>query len=173
MTLTRRQRALVAVFVLGLISLVVDRVFLGPQSGPGPAAADSRDSHKVPLPQAKNAPGASAEVHSPNVAERLDRAWPDRKLNAGEARNPFSLTPLWLPSVGTGPAAEPDPAEAFAKAHPLVAVIVDGRQTYALVNDRILSPGEHIDGFTLVSVGSKSAVFERRGKRVVLELASR
>jgi len=173
MALARRQQAFVAVFLLGLVGLVVDRVFLRPQGGPGTAAADSSDTYAVPFSPVKDAPSPSAEAQGPSVAERLDRVWPDREPNAVEARNPFSLTPLWLRSVGTGPAAGPDAAEVFAQAHPLVAVVMDGRQSYALVNDRVLTLGEQIDGFTLVSVGSKSAVFERRGERIVLELLSK
>jgi len=173
MVLAKRQKALIAVFLLGLVGLVVDRVFLRPQGGPDSASADSSDSHAVPLSPAQDAPSAPAEAQGPGVAERLQRAWPDREPNAAEARDPFSLAGSWLRGAGTGSSAAPDPAQAFAGTHPLVAVVVDGRQSYALVNDRVLKLGEQIDGFTLVSVGPKSAVFECRGQQVVLELLSK
>lgn len=173
MAFARRQKALIAVFLLGLVGLVMDRVFLRPQGGPGAASADSSDAYAVPLSPARTAPSPAAEAQGPGVAERLERIWPDRKPNAVEARDPFSLRGSWLGSTGAGSSASPDPAEGFAQAHPLVAVVVDGRQSYVLINDHVLKLGEQIDGFTLVSVGAKSAVFERQGQRIVLELLNK
>jgi len=173
MILARRQKVLVAIFVLGLVGLAADRVFLRPQGGPGAASADASDSYAMPPLPARNGPSAVAEAQGPGMAERLDRIWPDREPNTVEARDPFSLRGSWLGNAGTGSSAAPDPAEVFAQAHPLVAVVMDGQRSYVLVNDRVLKLGEQIDGFTLVSIGAKSAVFERQGQRIVLELLSK
>jgi hypothetical protein len=40
-----------------------------------------------------------------------------------------------------------------------------------LVDDSTLTPGQSLDGFTLVAVGPRSALFEGDGKQVVLKLA--
>jgi hypothetical protein len=66
----------------------------------------------------------------------------------------------------------PDPAALFARRHKLQAVVMDGDQSYALVDDQFLVPGQVIGGFVLLSVGDRSAVFQGGGKQVVLELAS-
>jgi hypothetical protein len=39
-----------------------------------------------------------------------------------------------------------------------------------VVNDRLLIPGQSLDGFRLVTVGNRSAVFEQGTRRIVLEL---
>jgi hypothetical protein len=173
MAFARRQKILIAVFLLGLIGLGVDRVFLRPQGGPAAASADSSDNYAVPLSQVQTAASPAVEAQGPSMAERLERIWPDREPNAVEARDPFSLKGSWLGSAGAGSSASSDPAEMFAQAHPLVAVIVDGRRSYVLVDDRVLKLGEQLDGFTLVSVGAKSAAFERQGQRIVLELLNK
>ncbi len=173
MALTKRQKTLIAVFFLGLIGLGVDRVFLRPQGGPDAASADSSDNYAVPLSPAREAPSPAAEAQDPGVGERLEQIWPDRELNTVEARDPFSLAGSWSDGKATGPSATPESAEAFARAHPLAAVVVSGRQSYISIDDRILKLGEQIEGYTLVSVGTKSAVFERQGERIVLELLSK
>jgi hypothetical protein len=173
MALAKRQKALIGVFCLGVLGLVVDRVFLRPQGGPGTASADTSETYTVPVSSADSASSASAEAQSQSIAERLDRLWPDWEPNAAEARDPFSLADSWLHSMEAGPSTAPNPAAEFAKAHPLVAVVLDGRQSHVLINDRFLTLGEQIDGFTLVSVGPKSAVLERQGEQIVLELASK
>jgi len=171
MALAKRQKALIGIFGLGLLGLAVDRVFLRPQGGPGAASAETSEIYTVPTSPTDDAPSASEEAQSPSVAERLDRLWPDWEPNAVEARDPFSLTPLWLDNAQAGPPAVPDPGAEFAKAHPLVAVVMDGRQSHVLISDRFLTLGGQIDGYTLVSVGPKSAVLERQGEQIVLELA--
>jgi hypothetical protein len=173
MALAKRQKAFVAIFFLGLVALVVDRVFLRPQGGAGKAAADSFAMYAVPISPAENSPSPSAEAQNPSVAERLGRVWPDREPNGVETRDPFSLGGSWLANTEVSSPAAADSAAAFARTHPLVAVAMNGRQSHALVNDRFLTLGDQIDGFTLVSVGAKSAVFERQGERVVLELLNK
>jgi hypothetical protein len=173
MVLARRQKILIAVFFLGLVGLGVDRVFLRPQGGPQAASADSSDSYAVPLSPVRDARPAAVESPGPNVAKRLETIWPDREPNDAQARDPFSWAGSWLAGKGSGPASGPDPAEAFVKAHLLVAVVIDGRQSHVLIDDRVLKRGEQIDGFTLVSVGPKSAVFEHGGQRATLELPTR
>ncbi len=173
MALARRQKVLIAVFLLGLVGLVVDRVFLRPQGGPGAASADSSDSYAVPPSPAPGGPSATAGAPGPSVAERLSRVWPDREPNTVQARDPFSLTGSWLGGKATGPSAAPDPAQVFAQAHSLGALVVDGRRSNVLINDRVLKLGETIDGYTLVVVKAKSATFECQGQRVVLELLSK
>jgi hypothetical protein len=173
MALARRQKALIGVFCLGLLGLVVDRVFLRPQGGPGTASADTSKTHTSPISPADSVSSASKEAQNPSVAERLNRLWPDWEPNAAEARDPFSLADSWVRSTEAAPSVAPDPAAEFAKAHPLVAVVMDGRQSHVLISDRFLTLGEQIDGYTLVSVGPKSAVLERQGEQIVLELASK
>jgi hypothetical protein len=172
MVLEKRQKAFVATFFLGLIGLVMDRVLLRPQGPAETASAAASETYAVPV-STDDPVALPPQTQDPTVAERLDRLWPDREVTDVNLRDPFSLMPFWQTSPeGDAPPA-PDEATVFARTHPLVAVVMDGRQSYVLVNDRVLSPGDQVDGFTLVSVGVKSALFERRGKQIVLELVSK
>jgi len=172
MALAKRQKVFIAVFFLGLIALAADRVCLLPQGGPKQASANAFELYGVPVSTADPMPEPPG-AQNPTVAERLDRSWSAQEVNEADLRDPFSLTASWQvsPPVDTPPA--PDEAEVFAKTHPLVAVMKDGRQSYVLINDRVLPLGEQMDGFTLVSVGAKSAVFEHEGKQIILELVSK
>jgi len=173
MALTKRQKTLLAVFFLGLFGLGVDHVFLRPRGGPDATSADSPDDYAVPLSPAPHAPSPAAEAPDPGMRDRLAQVWPDQKLNAVEARDPFSLAGSWSDGNGTGPSAVQDSQEAFARAHPLAAVVFSGQQSYISIDDRILKLGEQIEGYILVSIGPKSAVFERQGERIVLELSNK
>jgi len=172
MALEKRQKVFIAIFLLGLVALVVDRVFLRPEGGPEKASAGAFELYGVPVSTAEPVTGPP-ETQNPTVAERLDRLWSDQEVNEADMRDPFSLTKSWQVSAVASASPAPDETAVFAKAHRLVAVVMDGRQSYALVNDRVLTLGEQMDGFTLVSVGAKSAVFDRQGKQIVLELVSK
>jgi hypothetical protein len=172
MVLEKRQKVFIAVFFLGLIALVVDRVCLRPEGGPKHASASAFEQYGVPVSTADPVPEPPG-TRNPTVAERLDRLWSDQDVNEGSMRDPFSLTGSWQVSPPVDAPPAPDEAAVFAETHPLVAVVMAGQQSYVLINDRVLPLGEQIDGFTLVSVGAKSAVFERQGKQIVLELVSK
>ncbi len=173
MALTKRQKMLLAVFFVGLVALGVDRIFLRPQSGPAAASANAFDEYAVQRSPAPRAAAPAAEAQRPGLGRKLERIWPDPTLNATEARDPFSLVDAWSDTRATAPADTKDSPETFARAHPLEAVVVSGRQSYISIDDRVLKLGEQIEGYTLVSVGPKSAVFERQGERVVVELSSK
>jgi len=171
MVLAKRQKVFIAIFLLGLAALAVDRVCLLPQGGPKQASASAFELYGMVVSSEDPVPEPAGQ--NATLAERLDRLWSDQDVNETALRDPFSLPASWQvgPVVSAPPA--PDKAAVFAKTHPLVAVVMDGQQSYVLINDRVLPLGEQMDGFTLVSVGPKSAVFENEGKQVVLELVSK
>ncbi|MBN1509952.1 MAG: hypothetical protein JW955_24115, partial [Sedimentisphaerales bacterium] len=171
MVLGKRQKALIVVFVLGLVALTADRVFLRPQGGA--ESVSGAEAGNSPLEVRDSAAASPGDEQRPTVAQRLDRVWSDQEVNDVGMRDPFSLEGSWLARPEKDSPDVPSLLAAFARAHPLGAVIMDGRQSYALVNDRVLKLGDQIDGFTLVSVGPKSAVFDRQGEQVVLELVTK
>jgi hypothetical protein len=168
MNLTKRQKLLSAVFLLGVVGLGVDRVILRPQGGPQAASADTpvaaAPSAKPPAPPAENPPAR------PPVAERLNNLLPARQAGAEEPRDPFALPPAWTDSPAASGEKVPDTVAAFIRTHQLKAVVVQGEASSALVDDSYLAPGQNVDGFKLVSVSYRTAVFEREGKQAVLEL---
>lgn len=167
MRFTKRQKIMLVVFGVGLVGLAIDRVFVRSQGGPAAASAGSSPSATAsPLP----APDLPAAPQETPAAQCLNRLWSDKEVDFDRVRNPFSLPLSW--SNGTEkPSRTPlDAGALFAKRHQLAAVVLDGPRSYVLIDDRLLRPGQDIDGFRLVSVGDLSALFERAGTRVSLEL---
>jgi len=169
MNLSKRQKALSAVFLIGLVALVADRTVLRPQGGPRAASADSRPgpatgARPVANPPAQQKPPAT-------VAQRLDRLLAGKEVGSEELRDPFSLPPSWSDIAGAKPQTPVDPTGGFARRHQLKAVVVREGQSSALVDDSFLGAGQSLDGFTLVVIGPRSALFERDGLRVMLTVA--
>jgi hypothetical protein len=161
------------IFFNGLIALVIDRVVLRPQGGPESASAGSYAVSGDTVSPTTDTAGSQPEPERPDVAARLNSLWSDNGLDSAEIRDPFSLPPDWLGGNADAGAPATDPASVFAKTHQLAAVVRDGRESYVLVGDHFLRPGQGIDGFKLVSVADRAAVFERDGVQVTLQLKSK
>jgi len=201
MNLTKRNKMLIAIFGVGLIALVVDRTVLRPGGGPRSASADSAETYAVTqnLPFAGadvRAPGGAPR--GTPLAERLAHLEPRDEIapaaprpsgrsanqGAGEGtpepqdalalmRNPFLLPSSWLRGSDMVEAPTSDLVARFLRTHHLAGVVRNGRECHALVDEQFLAVGQVLDGFTLVALGDRSAVFERDGIRAVLELSNK
>jgi hypothetical protein len=173
MSLTKRQKTLLAVFFVGLAALGVDRTFLRPQGGAATASANPFASSDKQVSLVANIPVLGPQTGLTGVAQRLDRLWSDKEVNPEQGRDPFSLVVPWYDKVEAGGSKTPDETALFVSGHQLTAVVIDPRGSYAVVNDHLLIPGQSLDGFKLVSVGNRSAVFEQGAYRAVLELVNK
>jgi hypothetical protein len=168
MNLTRRQKALSAVFLVGLAGLVVDRTILRPQGGPSAARAESGPPERAA--SAARAPAVEPPPGRVLLAQRLDALLPHGPPGSEGVRDPFSLPASWSDNDRAGQKADPDDLDAFARRHGLRAVVIQGDGVGAQVDDTFVVPGQSFDGFQLVSVGLRCAVFERDGRQVALDL---
>ena len=108
------------------------------------------------------------------MAERLDSLWSEKEPDFEQVRNPFALPASWFGNAGHRRRSSrpmrwpfyPDPSARGRSSW-------TAEKSYALVDDQFLVPGQTLDGFTLVSVGDRSAVFEREGAQAVLELINK
>lgn len=166
MVVTKRQKIIVVVFLIGLSALIVDRVWLQPK----PASAESPKGSADQVSSTASRPSPEHSPDKPSVAQRLNSLWPQQEPNFADLRDPFCLPRSWSGVSKDGAAATADATTGFAATHRLSAVVLEGRVSYALVGDRFLTPGQEIDGYRLVSVGDRFAVFEGQGGRVVLKL---
>ncbi len=171
MDLTRRQKKLVTILLMGLVALLVDRTILRPQGGPTAASADAWHPSDQSVPLTDNIP-ILEEDRTRSMAERLNTIWPAAGADFTQMRDPFSLSATWSDNRA-GTDRENLGGAAFVRAHRLTAVVIDGRESYAVVDERLLVPGQYVDGFRLVSVGDRSAIFERDGRRIILELVDK
>ena len=170
MALTKKQKVLVAVLGVGLGALVLDRTLLRPQGGPRGASAETADGDRTTGSPRDNLP--AEEPEKAGVAQRLNELWPSRELNIAGARDPFSLPASWADGDDEG-ARRPKAAAEFLNVHRLTAVVIDGHRSRAFIDDHFASIGDEIDGFELVEVEARSAVFERDGTQVTLWLLDR
>ncbi len=165
---------LLAAAVTGLL---IDR--LHPRRGPASARADAASATAAPTP-------SSATDRGPPLAAVFEKPL-ESPLPAGSRpgfRDGFAVTdairracePQAAPNAGDGedgrPGA-PEPvaaAELFRAAHRLRGTVLRGGQARALIDERLLAPGDELDGFRLERVEDYRAVFTRGRERVVLEL---
>lgn len=167
MHLTKRNKSLMAVFVIGLMALAADQTLLRPEDGPQTAAAlDSGGSAllSITLPVLQDGP------RGPGLAERLDKLWSEEETDFEQIRNPFALPASWSGTACATGETLPEATTRFLRTHRLAAIVRDGERSYILVGDSILVSGQVLDGFTLVSVGDRTAVFTFQGQQAVLEL---
>jgi hypothetical protein len=170
MRLSRRQKILSAVFLIGLAALVADRTVLRPRGGPRAVSADSLAASAPDARPASHLP--AAEVAPPvTVAQRLDKLTSGKEAGSESLRDPFALPPSWSDTTAGNGERTPDATTSFVRKHQFRAVVVRNGESCALVDDSTLTPGQSLDGFTLVAVGPRSALFEGDGKQVVLKLA--
>lgn len=159
------------VFLVGLVGLVADRTILRPHGGPKPASAESSvPASKAPARSGRVPTDGNSPARVP-LAERLDKLLPDRGDSSVKLRDPFSLPVLWSEGGAANKEKALDPIGIFTRKHQLRAVVVQGQEVCAQIDDSVLVPGQALDGFKLVSVSDCSVTFEREGKQVILELA--
>ena len=180
MTLSKRQKILVALGAALLVVGVVDRLFLGADAlGPSTAAAadgmDAMNATSLSLvPPTALVPESRLRTRRSRLADCLARLAREEDLLAVEdRRDPFCPPPRWLPQDESlqavqGPGHEE--ARAFAAAHKLKAVMLDTAGGCAIVDNELLRIGQVLDGFKLVSVSKHSAVLTSDVARVTLNL---
>ena len=171
MSLNRRQKRLVITFAVGATALLVDRLFLRPNGGATDVSAGSQRAAEI-LAAADNLPALESESPEFQIALRLDRLLTGDDPDFAAMRNPFSTPKSW--SDTEGPVAErtDSPFDVFVRRHRLTAVGELGPEGGVLLDGHFLALGRKIDGFSLVSIGKRTAVFERDGRQVTLKLAS-
>jgi hypothetical protein len=168
--LTRERKVYVSLFVLGLIALAADRLWLSPKEA---AAAESVPETAPPAPAPD--PGADAPAPLSFGARLRGRAvWQE-----GPLREALSAPASW---GGVRPEVEvpaPAPVSEFERKHRVSSVLQSKNLAAqgAIVDGHILKRGQALDGFTLVGVedakGEQAAVFERDGARVRVVVGDR
>ena len=175
MTLTKERKIYLALACIAGLGLITDQLFFGASSGPQPAsAATSVLNAVVPTSIDTMTPelplDISESLDKPTLARTLDRVAENRKPTANEIRDPFQPPSSWQ----SKPASEEQSqfashdANSFREQHQLLAVVPNRRQPCAMVNGKLLFLGQSLDGFKLITVANRRAMFESDGKTVEL-----
>ncbi len=179
MKLSRQRKISVVILALAVSALVADRAFLGGGStGPGRASGASPGPVKPRLPAAPPAAAAPPAVMNAlapaggqSLADRLRDYSRQRGIDASGVRDAFVAAESWRPKPQVAEAATRPVGRVpgFSEKHELMAVIT-GPKGSAIVDGKCLQVGQELDGYRLVSVGHREAVFECDGERVELRL---
>lgn len=180
MSLSKQRKLYVAVLGLALGGLAVDRLLLDGGSAPRRAAAQlSRDepteSADAPASPIASAPAGAQVVRSSTLSSRLDELARARQLDPAQASDAFAASPAWVSTVAVKPVEKsaPPAEDVFRKSHKLMAVVLNGGNGAAIIDDKTYVVGMEVGGYTLRSLTKRSAMFEAQdGRRVELELAA-
>jgi hypothetical protein len=182
MHLTKQQKIAAVFLVLAVAALVTDRFIIGHDDDDSAALVTTRTprqpapaAHRPAPRPAKPAPAPEAELACGNVAALADR------LEATRASNAFDLDAVrdaFRPPVSMVGARKVESvdelqmaAKRFVERHKLGAVIrKQSGGGVAVIEDKMLSVGQSLDGFVLVAVKDRSAVLRRGNQRVELRL---
>ncbi len=172
MALNKRQRMSMGVLAIGLVALVVDRIYVLPQSAPAGQTAVAEDYTITATSETAAVPPPVSAPAGLRAATKLETVWSDKNLRFDEPRDLFSLPPSWPrtrePEIQIAPTVAA--VTVFAAAHKLEAITMDPQGRRALIDDRLLRLGEILEGFELVAIDKESVTFERDGQPVQLEL---
>jgi hypothetical protein len=173
MALNKRQRMSMGVLAIGLMALVVDRMYVLPKSAPAQPAAGSDDYTVTATSERAMAPPPLSAPAGLTATSKLEAAWSGKNLRLDESRDLFSLPPSWPRARGPEKRTTPTAAAetVFAARHKLEAITMDLEGERALVDDKLLRLGDILEGFQLIAIDRESATFERDGQRVRLVLA--
>jgi hypothetical protein len=176
MQLTKQQKIVGAVLMLAVAAFVVDRWVIGHDDDPAVASAPTPRAagQRRPVARQPKPVAAAPEASLGNLAglaARLGSIARNESLNVDAARDAFRPPASW---VGAGRVASPDEMVVAAREFQnrrLTAVIMrtSGRGV-AIIDQRMVGVGQSLDGFVLVAVKERSAVFRRGTQRVELRL---
>jgi len=166
MKVTKQQKILGGVLVLGMIAVTADHFIRGT---PAPAVAETSEVVAA-QPQAKTAAVALAPAKpaGPSIAQRLrsaGRGYTDREVNDAFAMGVVWHTPEKAPAVQVDQSAQ-----RFHEMHHLTVTLTSGGTGLAMVDGKIIAVGKELDGFKLVSISHRSATFESAGSKIILYL---
>jgi hypothetical protein len=171
MKITKRQKVLVGLCVLGVAAFAYDRI------QPDPGLASPQQASASPLPAETPAPASTAANNlSPDlgiqshkvIAQRLATIMNGEFPQTDDIRDAFyasGLQPAAAPvavaaSTVTAPSILDKPRKAvFAEGHQLRAVLVGSEGRMAVMDNTCLRIGQKLEEFQLVSVGERSATF--------------
>ncbi len=182
MTASRSRKIIFVILTVAVAALVVDRLVLAPSAtGPKQAGAATPGVPEASETSPSPSPGAEAPAETssgPRLAERLQTVADRFELDPTALRDGFVPSETWLEDLveappPSEPKTAPNPhaaADAFAENHTLTSVIMTSQGGSAVVDGKVVPVGRTIDGFRLVRLTRRTAVFEADGEEVELSL---
>ncbi len=181
----RERNILIAVLGVAGLGLLIDRVVIGSDvTGPSESSASVIDAIDPSLADPSDLlisqttdPTVRAKGPAVSVAQKLRQAVGDLAVtDPSMARDAFAPGEGWrtttlVQGVVTDNTSSRLAAE-FKSRHKLEAVLALGDNQYAVIGGQTLHIGQELDGFKLVAVYARSAIFESGGIRVEVVIST-
>lgn len=173
MKLGRKQTIYGVVLGAAAIAFVIDRIFFTPASAEAavpPAMARPAAVETLAVPPAVPVTASCQAIPAGWLAGRLRAAAP--AANA-DLRDIFVAPASWRPAKPVAAIVAPKTqlfADAFRREHHLGGIVIDGRNSRAVVDGQLIPVGQSFDGFRLVSLSREAAQFVRGDEQVLLTL---
>ena len=177
MNLTNKQKLYGVLLGVGLAALSADRLLIGTDIGPDQASAEPAQAYAGWVDRL---PGLAVVVAQPSRNTRnRDQAVGDRVaalarregVDVSQVRDAFVPARSWLPEsepIGVVKKASGMSPEQFRLRHQMMAVVITDEASFVVVDGKTLQAGELVDGYRLVEIRERSAVFESQGQAVEL-----
>jgi hypothetical protein len=165
MKLTKSQKVFSAILGVALCALILDRAF--DNSPPRARAAEMSDN------LAATGSGSIQGAVTDNAPFGDDLGVRLRQVQSGlsgfpKVRDAFNPSPAWIVSAeDSGPTQR---AITFQNSHRLRAIIESTGPAQAIVDDSLITVGQSLDGFRLVSITRSQATFSDHEVSVTLNL---
>ena len=195
--LTKSQRVYLALLIVAIVAFTVDTLFLRGEGRVQQASAEALTPAIEPLSPPPVEPILTVEAAPIGAGDFVEALKACESVDIAEVREAFVPSEEWLKALAPPPPPPPDSggpdvavvpgeptppdaqeealailrARQFAKTHNLMSIIRTSDGGTALVDGQVVQVGRKLDGFTLVELTERGAVFEADGKQIELRLS--
>jgi hypothetical protein len=168
MKVTKQQKIFAGLLALGLVALAMDRFVFSPQTA---QASDDSAALLVAKPSKVATPTIAASgklavdssVTNP-IALKLNALSDSLHLPNAPVKDAFLPSQAWLGK----PSGERTDPKTFEQMHQLSGVMLSGSHPAAMINGKLVSVGDMIDGYRLISVAPGAANLQMDEIKVTL-----
>jgi len=160
--MNRRTQILLGVTILAAVILVFDQMSgrKAPRSSPkapdAPAVASVPGPNPSPTPSAAPAPAPAAPAAVPTATAAPRLAPPPPPDQPWGKRDPFEIGAKWASSGSKGP-------DRFA-GYRITGIVCAPQGCKAVVNERVVRPGDDVDGARVVRITKSGIDLEKGGE---------
>ena len=182
--LSRERKVIIGILGVALAGLAADRLFFssgltGPAEASAAAGEFAVDASLEALVEEIDAEPALIPERTESITATLAGQFEEYARQGSPdvtgLSDVFRPSDSWLQTSDApdGVARTISAADEFGVSHTLSAVIMSRSNPGAVVNRQLITIGQEIDGFVLVSVNERSAIFEARDEQAILTLDGR
>ena len=179
MKLSKERKIFIGLLALAGGGALADRVFVGSDlSTPQSAYAGDTETGATPVAAGISFTPFEISDDTPLLADRLAAAARSRRVGSDNIQDAFAASESWISRQPAPTTASPSPSREdtiaqFTSSHKLMAVITNGGRDYAVIDGHPLAVGQSVDGFRLVSLKQRSAVFRSADMSAEMTLPSK